>query len=84
MDNYVSELFSDRVDDVTPSDAVFTFRLRASERAELEKQFGELPGLKSHHLIARKVVRDFITGNLVYLSAKARQATFNDSREPTA
>lgn len=54
------------------SSQVTSFRLKNEEVAKLQE---ELPGLvpdNAHHMLARKVVRDFISGHLVYLTRAAK------------
>lgn len=64
---------------VTPPDdrssVVTTFRLRQTDVDSVLRSLPGIPGLTSHHLIARKLVRDFASGRLVYLTRRDQRAS---------
>ncbi len=64
---------ADRPDD--RSSVVTTFRLRRSDIDSIVASLPRIPGLVSHHLIARKLVRDFASGRLIYLTKRDQRAS---------
>lgn len=54
------------------SSVVIGFRLRSDEVGKLKKELPNIVEDNSHHLIARKLCRDFIDGKLIYLGRRDR------------
>lgn len=55
-----------------PSSVVFGFRLHGIETTKLKELLPDICTDNSHHLIARKLCRDFVDGKLVYLNRRDR------------
>lgn len=53
-------------------DTIVTFRLKNPDDKALADLLRGVPDLESRHAKARKVVRDFVSGRLVYLSPTDR------------
>jgi hypothetical protein len=51
---------------------ITSFRLSQQEQDDLKRLLPNLVPGNSHHLISRKVVRDFLSGDLVYLTRQGK------------
>ncbi len=59
----------------TASSIVTTFRVNQDDLVKLAATLPPIAGLGSHHLVARKLLLDYIDGKLVYLSKRARESS---------